>query len=134
MVLHPRGRHALGAGNEVEGRADAHLNGSERRIVFVGENLLPGAAKPDEHYAGVTTVDSLYQEVILMGAQRPEHRRLRADDLQRWKALDQAIPKLAHGLLGRAVEVYGHGALGGALAQPDGELGTVDAIAQPRTI
>jgi hypothetical protein len=69
-----------------------------------------------------------------MDAQSPEHRGLRTDDLQPWKLLDQTFVEPLYGLGGRAVKVDGDGALGGAPAQPDGELRTVDAIAQSRSV
>ena len=131
MILHPAGCHALSTGNEVEGGADADLHRPQCGVVFVGETSCLGQPRPTNTMPALTPVDPFDKKAIFMGAQSPEHRWLRTDDLQPRKPLDQTFAEPLTVCRGRAVKVDGDAALGGAPAQPDGELRTVDATRSP---
>ena len=79
-TLHPRGRHAFGAGEEVERRAHAQLDAADVRTVLVGELLLLRATEADEDETGSASVDPVDHRAILFGRERPEGRRLGAGD------------------------------------------------------
>ena len=102
--------------------------------MFVGEDLLPGTAKADEHDAGPTPVDPFDRRRSSWTLKGRNTEGSAPTTCSAGKRAIRAPRSLAYGLRGRAVKVDGDGALGSALAQPDGELRAVDALAQPRSI
>jgi hypothetical protein len=127
-ALDPTGGLRLGAGEEVEGGADADQDRAAEASDVIGHpELLAWGAKPDPDDIGAGGKHALYGGFILSESEGTEGRRFEAHDLQAGEAGAEDLCQPLGNTFSTAVEVVPPAAGEPILAGSQHEVGAVDA-------